>query len=340
MTVTRDWVAALPKAELHVHLDGCLRPETMIELADADEVDLPARDPDTLRERMLVRHARNLEEYLERYTLTLAVMQTAAGLERIAAEFVADVASEGIRYVEVRFCPALHPGAGDEGALEAVTAGLVRGAAAHGVRTGVIVCALRTLPPSLGRAMATLAVRWKDRGVVAFDLAGSEAGHPAEQHADAFAIARDGGLHRTCHAGEAAGPESIRAALDACHAERLGHGVRLREDPDLLARVRDAGIPLEMCPTSNLHTGTVASLAAHPLGRYVSEGLAVTVNTDSRLMDRTTLVDEYLAVSETFGLDREALVRIARTAFAHAFVPPDDRTTLLAAFDAAVEELA
>ena len=338
MTVTRAWLTALPKPELHVHLDGSLRPETMLALAEAQGVRLPARSAQGLRDALLVRDARNLEEYLSRYDVTLAVMQTAAALERIAAEFVEDVAADGITYVEVRFCPALHPAVGDEAALEAVAAGLARGARTHGVRTGIIVCALRTLSASTSLAMAALAVRWRERGVVAFDLAGAEAGHPATDHVEAFRLARAGGLHITCHAGEGDGPGSIRQALEACGAERLGHGVRLREDPALLATVRERAIALEMCPTSNVHTRTVTALAAHPLRDYLEAGLVVTLNTDSRLMDGITLVDEYLAVHRALGLDRAALVALARHGFASAFQPPDVRADLLATLAHAVED--
>ncbi|MEX1051222.1 MAG: adenosine deaminase, partial [Gemmatimonadales bacterium] len=246
MTVTRAWVTALPKAELHVHLDGCLRPSTMLELAERAGVALPARNPSALADFMLVRDARNLSEYLQRFETTLSVMQSAEAMERIAFEFVEDVAAEGIRYVEVRFCPALHPGVGSEAALEAALAGLARGARATGARANTIVCGLRTLDPSVSLAMAELAVRWLGRGVVAFDLAGNEAGHPASVHAEAFHVARAGGLALTCHAGEGAGPASIREALDVCGAQRIGHGVRLKEDQNLYDRVRSAGVPLEI----------------------------------------------------------------------------------------------
>jgi len=312
----------------------------MLELADRAGVRLPAQEPNALADFMLVRDARNLGEYLQRFETTLSVMQSAEAMERIAFEFVEDVAGEGIRYVEVRFCPALHPGVGSEAALEAAVAGLARGTAATGTRANAIICGLRTLSPTVSLAMAELAVRWCGRGVVAFDLAGNEAGYPASAHVEAFRVARAGGVALTCHAGEGAGSESIRDALDVCSAQRIGHGVRLKEDAELYARVRAGGVPLEMCPTSNVHTRTVPRLESHPLAEYLGAGIPVTLNTDSRLMDRITLVDEYLAVQAKLGLDRDTLVRIARNGFAHAFVEEAERGVMLATFDAAVTVLA
>lgn len=332
MTIPAGLLRRLPKAELHVHLDGCLRPATMLALADEHGISLPADTPDALAEYMLVRDAQNLEQYLDRYQVTLAVMQTPAALERIAREFVVDSAADGVRYVEVRYCPALHtPALTPDEAVEAPLAGLRAGEAeAGGITARLIVCGLRTLPPSGSRDLAALAVRYRDRGVVAFDLAGAEGGHPAGEHAEAFAIAREGGLRLTCHAGEGAGAESIREALDRCHAQRIGHGVRLREDPALFERVRAAGIPLEMCPTSNVHTRTVPDLAAHPFRAYFDAGIVVTLNTDSRLMDRLTLSEEYRRVCDAFGFTREELDRLILNAFESAFLPAAEREALVA----------
>ena len=341
MTVGADLIRRLPKAELHVHLDGSLRPETMIELAAAHGVRLPTADPDALAEYMQVRDARNLEEYLGRYEVTLAVMQTPEALERIAYEFVVDAAADGVRYVEARYCPALHwPALSRAASVESPLAGLARGAAETGTIARLIVCGLRTLPPAVSVELAELAVGYRDRGVVAFDLAGAEAGHPPEDHAAAFDVARAGGLALTCHAGEAAGPESIRAALDRCHAQRLGHGVRLREDAGLLERVRAAGIPLEMCPTSNVHTRTVADLAAHPIREYFDRGLVVTVNTDSRLIDRITLSEEVRRVCEQFAFTRDELNRLMLNAFECAFLESDAKAPLLADVRRALREAA
>jgi adenosine deaminase len=339
--MTPEEVRALPKAELHTHLDGCVRPETLLELADAAGVDLRVATPQAVRDSMLVRDARDLDDYLSRYVVTVSVLRTGAALARVAQELVEDAGAENVRYLEVRFCPALHaPGVSLDGALEAVAEGLARGARATGTVARIIACGLRTLPPATSLAIARAALRHRDRGVVAFDLAGAEAGHPPEAHAEAFRVAAAGGLRITCHAGEAAGPAFIRQALGTCGAERIGHGVRLADDAALEAEVADRGIPLEMCLTSNLHTRAVSRLADHPLRRYAARGIPVTLNTDSRLMDGTTLSDEYWTAHATLGLTRSDLAVVARAAFAHAFLPDDEKRRLLAAVTPALEAFA
>jgi len=338
--LTREALRRMPKAELHTHLDGCLRPATLLELAAEAGVPLAATTPEAVADVMLVRHAQNLEEYLQRYVTTVGVLQSDAALSRVARELVDDAVADGIRYLEVRFCPALHqPGTTINGALEAVLAGL-RDGADHRIATGVIACGLRTLPPTTSRAIAEAAVGHRDQGVVAFDLAGSEAGHPPGAHAEAFDVARRGGLRITCHAGEGAGAAYIREAIEVCGAERIGHGVRLEEDPSLRDDVLARGIPLEVCLTSNLHTHTVTDLSAHPAAAYAAAGIPVTLNTDSRLMDRTTLTDEYWIAHTVLGLDADALARIARAGFEHAFLPEAERRALLAEVAPAIESLA
>jgi adenosine deaminase len=339
--LTRDALRRLPKAELHTHLDGCLRPATLLELAREFGVPLPASTPAGVAEAMLVRTARNLEEYLQRYVVTVQVMQSREALVRVARELAEDAAADGIRYLEARFCPALHaPGVTVEGALEAVLEGLAAGGTSAGIRTRVIACGLRTLPPETSLRIARAAVTYREAGVVAFDLAGAEAGHPPEAHAPAFRTAADGGLRLTCHAGEAAGADYVRAAVETCGAERIGHGVRLRDDPGLLERFVDRGVPLEVCLTSNLHTRAVADLRDHPAAAYLEAGVPVTLNTDSRLMDRTTLTDEYWLAHTVLGLDGAELARVARAGFEHAFLPDDARRALLAEVSPAIEALA
>lgn len=340
MSLTQAFVRRLPKAELHVHLDGCIRPRTMLELAREQGVRLPAGDPEGLARALYVRDARNLEEYLERYTITLSVMQTAPALERIAYEFVVDSAGENVRYVEVRYCPALHtPALTLTQAVEAPLAGLKRAERETGTVARLIVCGLRTLAPRVSLDLARLAVDYRQDGVVAFDLAGSERGHPASDHVAAFAYARGHGLSCTCHAGEGDGPESIRQALDLCGAQRIGHGTRLHEDPELQALVRDRGIPVEACITSNVHTRVVPDAAHHPVKRYLDAGCVVCLNTDSRLMDGITLSDEYWLAHTALGLSQEDLARLVLNACRSAFLPDDEKAALIARVQTELEAL-
>lgn len=341
MTVTRDLVRRLPKAELHIHLDGCLRPATMLELARTQGVRLPADSADALAQQLYVRDARSLEEYLERYEVTLAVMQTAQALERIAYEFVVDSATDNIRYLETRYCPALHT----RGSLrltdvaEATLSGLRRGERETGTVARLIICGLRTLAPTVSLDMAKLAVDYRSAGVVAFDLAGAEAGYPAVNHTKAFEHALGHDLACTCHAGEGAGAESIDEALHICHARRIGHGTRLFEDPALEEEVIAKRIPLEVCLTSNVHTHTVTDLASHPMRRYLDRGCVVTLNCDSRLMDGIRLSDEYWQAHQALGCDREELSRIALNAVESAFLPQDEKADLRARFVREIEEI-
>jgi adenosine deaminase len=257
-------------------------------------------------------------------------MQTAGALERIAYEFVLDSAAESVRYVEVRYCPALHtPALTLSQAVEAPLEGLKRGERETGTMARLIVCGLRTLPPRVSLDLARLAADYARDGVVGFDLAGSERGHPAREHAAAFEYARSHGLFCTCHAGEADGPDSIRQALEICGAQRIGHGTRLLEDPELEAQVRERGIALEVCLSSNVHTRVVPEAAQHPAKRYLREGVRVTLNTDSRLMDATTLTDEYWLAHRALGWDRAELERAIVYGAESAFLGESERRALV-----------
>lgn len=326
----------LPKAELHVHLDGSLRPATLAELAFARGVALPVSDTAALGDYMRVDDARNLEDYLARFEITLAVMQDAEALERIAHELVIDSAEDGVRYVEVRWCPALNVRGGlalDE-VVTAVHRGLRRGERETGTVARSIVCALRNLGAAHGREMAELAVAHRALGVVAFDLAGGEAGNPAREYADAFAHARAHDLAVTVHAGEGAGAESIREAVHLCGADRIGHGTRLLEDPSLLAYVRDRRIALEVCPTSNVQTRVAPTFAVHPIKAQREAGVLVTVNTDNRLMSGVTLTEEYARCAEHLGFGFDDLAALSLDAFSAAFLPYPEREALRAQAEA------
>lgn len=331
----RDRIRALPKPELHVHLDGSLRPATLLELARERGVPLPAGDEAGLRERLVASNAGSLDEYLRAFDVTLSVMQDATALERIAFELGEDHALEHVHYAEVRFCPLLNTrgGLSLDQALDAALRGLARADAKHGTRSAVIVCALRHLPPATSIALAELAVRYQGHGVCGFDLAGAEAGNPVRDHAEAFAIAHVHGLPVTIHAGEAFGPESIRQALELGHAARIGHGTHLGNDPDLLEHVRDAGVTLEVCLTSNVQTGASISYETHPLRRYFDAGVSVTLGTDNRLVSGVSLTDEYLHARDALGFSWDELVGIARNGFRRAFAPSELRAALVGTLD-------
>jgi adenosine deaminase len=334
--ILRRW----PKAELHVHLDGSLRPATMLELAREQGVRLPADTPAGLARALAVTNARSLEDYLAKYDLTLSVMQTAGALERIAYEFVVDVAAEHVRYVEARFSPLLHrPALSLRDAIEAPLRGFARAAAETGTKVALIVCAIRSLPPASSLELAQAAVDYLSAGVVGFDLAGLERGHPAEEHRAAFAFAARHGLARTCHAGEAGGADSIREALRVCGAQRIGHGTRLSEDPALLEHVIEQRIPLEMCLTSNVHTRAVPSISAHPLRRYFEQGVVVTLNTDARLMNGISLTDEYYLAHTALGFGRDDLARLVLNACESAFLPEFERVALVARVQSEMESI-
>jgi adenosine deaminase len=331
----------LPKAELHVHLDGSLRATTLLELAGEHGVSLPARDSIRLAAHMVARSGAGLDEYLESFRVTIAVMQGADAIERIAFELAEDHARENVRWLEVRFCPGLCTtrGLAAEGALDAALAGLARARQTHGIDAAVIVTALRTLPPSESVAMSELAVAYRARGVCAFDLAGAEAGHPVRDHLEALRTAREGGLPITIHAGEAAGAASIREALELGGATRIGHGTRLVDDVELLARVRDEGITLEVCLTSNVQTGAARSYADHPLRRFHDEGVRASLCTDNRLISGVTLTHEYRRARDVLRFTWAELVHVARTGFEGAFAPEGTKRDLLERFDVEVGAL-
>lgn len=337
----RDLIRRMPKAELHVHLDGSLRPATLIELARAAGTTLPTTDPEELRRYMLVDDASNLEDYLKRFDITIAVLQTPEAIERVAYEMVADAAADGLRYLEIRYCPWLSTTGGltmDE-VLEAELAGLRRGEQDYGVPARVINCSLRHYAPDISEEIARVSVAFRDRGVVAFDLAGGEAGRPPGMHGRAFDIAVEGLLGVTVHAGEAAGADSVAEAIHRCHADRIGHGTRLVEDPALEAYVRDRRIPIEINLSSNVQTRAVASPAAHPLRRYLDQGLVCTLCTDSWLMSGVVQTDEYVLAQQALHLTRDEIESLMLNAFRSAFLPWPERQRLVAEAEAAMAAL-
>ena len=331
MQLTRELLEKLPKTDLHVHLDGSLRPETMLELAREYGQKMPASDPDELREYMHVKDARNLVDYLARFDTTLSVMQTSDALERIAYELAEDAARENVRYMEVRYSPVLNVqgGLSLSEAVEAPLRGLRRAEQEYDIRTAVIICGLRNMSPRTSMELAELTVDHRHRGVVAFDLAGAEENNPAKKHRDAFYHIVNANVAATIHAGEAFGPESIHQALHYCHANRIGHGTRLFEDPELMQYVNDFRIPLEICLTSNVQTRAVADFADHPVRLYYDEGLVVTLNTDNRLMSATTVTEEYWRAHQHLDFTWDELCDIAIMGFESAFLSYQEKMALV-----------
>jgi len=339
--LTSDQLRKIPKAELHCHLDGSVRPATLLELGREYKVAMPRDSADGLRDYMLVSDAKSLEDYLERFEITVAVMQTADAIERIAYELGADASADGVRYIEVRNAPILNSRGklemGD--ALEAQIRGLERAEREHGIIARSIVCSLRQLPPETSLELAQLAVAYKDRGVVAFDLAGGESGFPASAHSDAFAYARKHNLAVTVHAGEGDGARSVRDAVHKCGADRLGHATRLIEDPELTQYVNDRRIGLEICLTSNVQTHAAKSYETHPLREYFDRGMSLTLNTDNRLMSGTTLSDEYAFAARHLGFSLDELYRLALNGFEAAFLPWEQRVKLLQAMSDEIQAI-
>jgi adenosine deaminase len=339
---TADQIRQAPKVLLHDHLDGGLRPTSVIELArEQGYKNLPTTDVDDLREwfkRGANRH--DLTLYLETFAHTVGVMQSKDALERVAAECAEDLAADGVVYAEVRFAPELHTEGGltlDE-IVDAVASGFAQGSAANGIRVGILCTAMRTAARSL--EIAELSVRHRDRGVVGFDIAGAEKGYPPTQHLDAFQLVQRENFHFTIHAGEAFGPPSIWEAIQYCGAERLGHGVRIIDDiwfdedgqatlGRLAAYVRDRRIPLEMCPSSNVHTGVSDSIADHPIKQLTDLRFRVTVNTDNRLMSDCSMTSEMQALVDAFGWGLADMQWLTINAMKSAFIPFDERLRII-----------
>ncbi len=319
-----SFIEKLPKTDLHVHLDGSLRLSTILELAKQDGIELPSDTPDGLRRAMhLGENCGSLVEYLKAFDVTLRVMQTAESLTRIAYELGEDAAKENVRYMEVRYAPMLHTRKGLKltQVIEAVLEGLRAAHMQFGIESNIIICGIRNISVESSLEMAELAVAYKNRGVVAYDLAGAEYDHPAKHHKAAFQLVRDNNINCTIHAGEAYGPESIAQAIHICGAHRIGHGCRLREDGDLLHYINDHRIPLECCPSSNVQTGAIKDFRTHPIKLYADLGLRVTVNTDNRLVTDTTVSRELWLCHSELGFSLADIKQLILNGFKSSFLP-------------------
>jgi adenosine deaminase len=322
----------LPKIDLHVHLDGSMRLETVLDLAREQGVDLPAGDVEGLRKAMNVgAQTGSLVEYLKAFDVTLSVLQTQDGLYRAMYELAADAAAENVRYMEVRYSPMLHmrKGLRQTQIVETVLKAAHDAELQFAVQTRVILCGIRNISAESSLAMAELVVAYKNRGVVGYDLAGAEYDYPPKDHQEAFSLVRKNNINVTIHAGEAYGPASIAQALHVCGAHRIGHGCRLREDGDLLHYVVDHRIPLECCPSSNVQTGAVQSLDRHPMRLYYNLGARVTVNTDNRLMTDTSVSKELHLAHTEMGFSLEDIKQVIMNGFKSAFMPFHEKRRFL-----------
>ena len=332
MKLKREFIEKLPKTDLHVHLDGSLRLSTIIELAKDQNVKLPSNDPQELKKIVSCgKDCKSLDEYLKAFKITLSVLQTKQSLKRAAYELAEDAAKENIRYMEVRYSPILHTQKGLKltAIIDAVLDGLFLAEKDFNIKTGVIICGIREMDPETSIKLAELTIAYKNKGVIGFDLAGSEYKNPAKDHKKAFYLVLNNNINITIHAGEAYGPKSIHEALHYCSTHRLGHGTRLIEDGDLLNYVNDHRIPLEICISSNLHSKSVKTLKHHPLNFYYDYGLRVTINTDNRLMSDTTLTDEYMLAINKLGLEYTDIKHIIINGFKSAFIPYRERVVIL-----------
>ncbi len=341
--ITKDMLKRVPKVELHDHLDGGLRIETIIDLAKKEDVKLPSDDPSELKE-WFIRGCKqkSLSLYLETFAITTAVMQTREALTRVAYEAVQDLAEENVVYAEIRFAPDLHTqkGLNLEEVVTAVLEGLDKGKTETGMQYGLILCAMRNTSPDDTLGIAELAVAFSDRGVVGFDIAGDEYGHPPKKHLAAFQYIRSKNFNITIHAGEAFGVESIWQAIQICGAHRIGHGVRLTEDMliegqqikklgSLSQFILDRRIPMEMCLTSNVGTGAAESFEKHPFPIFFKNKFRVFLCSDNRLMSDTNLTKELETAVKYYNLDFRDIEKITLNAMKSAFIHHDEKLHLI-----------
>jgi len=328
-----EFIQKLPKTDLHCHLDGSLRLDTIIDLARQQNVKLPTFDRGELFRLIYAGEVCNsLDDYLKAFDITLSVMQTEDALERIAFELAEDCWRENVRWIEVRYAPMLHTRTGLRltQVVEAVLRGLRTAKREYGIRYGLILCGIRSMSAESSLRMAELCVAFKNRGVIGFDLAGSEVNNPAKLHRQAFQLVIDNNINCTAHAGEAFGPDSIAQAIHKCGAHRIGHGTRLVENGDLLNYVNDHRIPLEVCVSSNLQTKAASSWETHPVDFFVDYGLRVTVNTDNRLITDTTVSKELWLCHKQYGWSLDTIKDIIIAGFKSGFMPYREKADLVA----------
>ncbi|MBF0408116.1 MAG: adenosine deaminase family protein [Candidatus Riflebacteria bacterium] len=361
--VNRELIEKLPKTDLHCHLDGSMRVSTILSLAESYKIRLPADNEDDLKKIIVMeKGCSSLVDYLKVFDVTLLVLQTDEALERAAFELAEDAAKENVRYLEVRFAPILHTNSllPFEKIFESVISGLVRAEKRYKIKTGLLVCGMRNFPYEISHmarrlhdrlytftdkelslqlalhtAKVTTKLSQQYPTIVGFDIAGPENGYPAKDFYEAFQEIINGHVSITIHAGEAYGPESIEQAVKYCHAHRIGHGTRLIEAKDdsklrtLYTYFKDKRIPIEICLTSNVQTGTVPSLEKHPIKNFLEDKLRCTICTDNRLVSNTTVTDEYMRLIETFNISKEELYKLIIYGFESTFLPYEEKEAIL-----------
>lgn len=337
MALTIEQISALPKIELHVHLDGSVLPQTLIELAQQQGGELPVADPDELSAYMSAPEScQSLNEYLRTFDFVLPYLQSYEALERVAYELVQQCADDQVQYVEVRFAPQLHRQQGLTVAetYEAVISGLRRAEQQFGVMARCIGICLRGHQDEQNMEVVEAAAPFLQRGLVAVDLAGAEALYPPELYAAMFKRAQQLGIPVTIHAGEAGGAENIAIAVSQLGAQRIGHGVRLQENPQFLQEIADKHIPLEFCPISNLQTKAVAEWSLYPIVSYMEQGIHITVNTDNLTVSQTSLTKELMTLQERCGLSDQAIVQLQRNAASAIFLEQPAKAQFMSDYEA------
>jgi adenosine deaminase len=332
MAIPLDVIRRLPKTDLHLHLDGSLRPRSVWDLAKEQGIKLKASTPGQLDKMLRAGDkVRSLRDYLKIFDISLSVLQEQQALRRVAYELAEDCAAQNCRHIEVRYSPILHQkrGLSLPEILEPVLEGLQLAEREFGISTGVIVCGMRNISPRRSLELAELTVAYRAKGVVGFDLAGEEREYPAKKHREAFYLVLNHNINCTVHAGEGYGPPSIAQAIHYCGAHRIGHGTRLAEDPDLMHYVLDHRIPLEVCLTSNVQTRTVRAVKDHPFGNYLNLGLRVTLNTDNTMVSNTNISKEYALAARAFRLSPYRIKRIIVNGFKSSFLPYEEKARTL-----------
>lgn len=322
----------LPKAELHCHLDGSIRPETILELAQEENIYLPTTDLEEFKKLVQVpSDCSSLKEYLEKFSLPILVMQKSGNIKRITKELIEDCKKDGVNYIEIRFAPLLHTehGLTFEEIVESVLNGMEEGYKEFGVRSNLILCCMRHMSPSSAAEVIEKGRKYLDHGVVAVDLAGNEHDFPPEIFEEPFALAKEYGYHITIHAGETGIPENIINSIDILNAERIGHGVYAFANKDIYNQLKEKNIPLELCPTSNIHTQVVSEYKDHPFNDYYENGIYVTFSTDNRTVSNTTMSEEAEHLRNAFNYSDEDYINFYKKTIEASFASEEIKSELL-----------